>query len=142
MKTIYNHIDELRRELGTYPAGVSRRISNYLDRIALTARKHDRRAGRNSITTPEPVSEETSRQIADRYIAKKAIFEAMLQGRRITLKNSHEFRVSEMHTQMHCIRRDIEDKALPYVLESRWVECGTAGKKCKEYWLEVKEDEA
>ena len=37
---------------------------------------------------------QTSRQIADRYIAKKAIFEAMLQGRKISLLDSVEFEVS------------------------------------------------
>ena len=81
---------------------------------------------------------QTQRQIADRYIAKKAIFEAMLQGRKISLLDSVEFEVSQMHTQISSIRKDIEDKNLPWVLKDEWMEFGNHGKKCKRYWLENK----
>ena len=81
---------------------------------------------------------QTQRQIADRYIAKKAIFDAMMNGRRISFLDSAEFEVSEMHTQMHCIRQDIEDKKLPYILKDEWMVFGKHGKKCKRYWLESK----
>ena len=81
-------------------------------------------------------NQQTQRQIADRYIAKKAIFEAMMNGRKISFLDSAEFEVSEMHTQMHCIRQDIEDKKLPWVLKDEWMEFGKHGKRCKRYWLE------
>lgn len=81
---------------------------------------------------------QTQRQIADRYIAKKAIFEAMLGGRKISLLDSVEFEVSQMHTQISSIRKDIEDKNLPYALKDEWMEFGNHGKKCKRYWLEQK----
>ena len=81
---------------------------------------------------------QTQRQIADRYIAKKAIFEAMMNGRRISFLDSAEFEVSEMHTQMHCIRQDIAEKNLPVVLKDEWMEFGKHGKRCKRYWLENK----
>ena len=80
----------------------------------------------------------TQKQIADRYIAKKAIFEAMMKGRRISFLDSAEFEVSEMPTQMHCIRQDITDKNLPVVLKDEWMEFGKHGKRCKRYWLEAK----
>lgn len=82
---------------------------------------------------------QTNKQIADRYIAKKAIFQAMVEGRRISFLDAHEFEVSEMHTQMHCIRKDIEDHNLPYILKDEWMEFGKHGKKCKKYWLEAKQ---
>lgn len=82
--------------------------------------------------------EQTQKQIADRYIAKKAIFEAMMNGRKISLFDSVEFEVSQMHTMMCFIRRDIANKNLPVVLKDEWMEFGTHGKKCKRYWLEAK----
>lgn len=78
----------------------------------------------------------TSRQIADRYIAKKAVFDAMCNGRRISFLDSREFEVSEMHTTIHFIRREIEDKKLPFELKDRWITFGKHNKRCKEYWLE------
>lgn len=78
--------------------------------------------------------EQTHKQIVDRYNAKKAIFQAMTEGRRISLYDSLEFQVSEMHTQMCCIRQDINKKNLPWVMRDRWI--SPQGKKVKEYWLE------
>ena len=79
-----------------------------------------------------------SKQIADRYIAKKAIFEAMTKGRKVSFLDSREFEVSEFHTQICGIRQDIEDKNLPWVLKDKWITFGKHGKRCKEYWLEAR----
>ena len=82
----------------------------------------------------------TSRQIADRYNAKKAVFEAMCQGRKVSFLDSREFEVSEFHTTICKIRKDIESKSLPWELKDRWISFGKYGKRCKEYWLEWRED--
>ena len=135
-------IDAVRREAASaLPRGEARRLNNYADQMAVAVRRYERRRSHNSITSPTAEDLSTSRQIADRYIAKKAIFDAMMQGRRISLLNSKEFKVSEMHTQMHCIKRDIADRNIPYIVHDRWIPCGTAGKRCKEYWLTAKEGE-
>lgn len=118
------------------PQGQRNQMLNYIDKLAGTVRRAS-----NHPAWEVTLDEQTHDQIADRYIAKKAIFDAMTRGRRITLKDSREFRCSEMHTQIHCIRRDIEDHALPWVLRDRWVDVSTAGKRCKEYWLEPIETE-
>ena len=78
----------------------------------------------------------TSRQIADRYNAKKAVFEAMCQGRKVSFLDSREFEVAEFHTTICKIRKDIESKSLPWELKDRWISFGKYGKRCKEYWLE------
>ena len=78
----------------------------------------------------------TSRQIADRYNAKKAVFEAMCQGRKVSCLDSREFEVSEFHTTICKIRQDIDSKSLPWDLKDRWITFGKHGKRCKEYWLE------
>ena len=82
----------------------------------------------------------TSRQIADRYNAKKAVFEAMCDGRKVSFLDSREFEVSEFHTTICKIRKDIESKSLPWELKDRWISFGKYGKRCKEYWLEWRED--
>lgn len=78
----------------------------------------------------------TSQQIADRYNAKKAVFEAMCQGRKLSFLDSREFEVSEFHTTICLIRKDIDSKNLPWDLKDRWITFGKHGKRCKEYWLE------
>lgn len=78
--------------------------------------------------------EQTREQIKARYIAKQAIFNAMMNGRHISLLDSVEFMVSEMHTQICTIRQDIEKKNLPVSMKSQWFERN--GKRMKEYWIE------
>lgn len=77
-----------------------------------------------------------SQQIADRYNAKKAVFEAMCQGRKVSFLDSREFDVAEFHTTICKIRQDIDSKSLPWDLKDRWITFGKHGKRCKEYWLE------
>lgn len=83
----------------------------------------------------------TSQQIADRYNAKKAVFEAMCQGRKLSFLDSREFEVSEFHTTICQIRKDIDSKNLPWDLKDRWITFGKHGKRCKEYWLERRTQE-
>ena len=82
--------------------------------------------------------QQTHKQIVDRYNAKQAIYEAMTQGRHISLEDSLEFAVSQMHTTICFIRKDLQKKSLPYVMKDRWIDSGKYRKKIKEYWLEAK----
>lgn len=129
-ETIWRVLTEIKDLSKDLPQGKRNQISNRCDKISSTIKKM------KVMNTSE--SKQTQRQIADRYIAKKAIFDAMVNGRRISFLDSAEFEVSEMHTQMHCIRREIEDKNLPVVLKDDWMEFGRHGKKCKVYWLEAR----
>lgn len=81
---------------------------------------------------------QTSQQIADRYIAKQAIFAALKNGREISMLDSQEFEVSQMHTTITNIRAEIREKNLPYVLKDRWITFGKYNKRCKAYSLEHK----
>lgn len=107
--------------------GKRHQIQNRCSRISVLTRK-----------TKDMNTEDnfTSRQIADRYNAKKAVFEAMTQGRKVSFLDSREFEVSEMHTIICKIRKDIDSKSLPWDLKDRWITFGKHGKRCKEYWLE------
>lgn len=128
-ETIRKVLMEIKSISSDLPQGKRNQISNRCDKISSTIKKM-------KIMNTE--DHQTQRQIADRYIAKKAIFEAMLGGRKISLLDSVEFEVSQMHTQISSIRKDIEDKNLPWVLKDEWMEFGNHGKKCKRYWLENK----
>lgn len=79
---------------------------------------------------------QTSRQISDRYNAKQAVFNALKNGREISLLDSMEFELSQMHTTITYIRKDIREKNLPYILKDRWITFGKHGKRCKAYRLE------
>lgn len=128
-ETIWRVLAEIKDLSKDLPQGKRNQISNRCDKISSTIKKM-------KIMNTE--TNQTTRQIADRYIAKRAIFDAMMNGRRISFLDSAEFEVSEMHTQMHCIRRDIADKNLPVVLKDDWMEFGRHGKRCKVYWLEAR----
>lgn len=75
----------------------------------------------------------TNKQIADRYNATKAIFNAMVTGRELSFLNSAEFEIAEFHTAITKIRQMIERKNLPLQVIDRWIEFGKHGKRCKAY---------
>ena len=128
MLRMTREIKKLARDL---PPGKGHQIMNRCSRINVLIRK----------TTDMDIEDNfTSRQIADRYNAKKAVFEAMCQGRKVSFLDSREFEVSEFHTTICKIRKDIDSKSLPWELKDRWISFGKYGKRCKEYWLEWRED--
>ena len=126
-----DNILRLAREIQEIAKGLApgkkHQIQNRCSRISVLTRK-----------TKDMNTEDnfTSRQIADRYNAKKAVFEAMTQGRKVSFLDSREFEVSEMHTIICKIRKDIDSKSLPWELKDQWISFGRHGKRCKEYWLE------
>lgn len=140
---ILQNVKEIRDLVDDLPIWKKHRIINRLQKISSLSRRPYMRGDSRQLSLDLPegpeANEQTQLQIGDRYIAKKAIYEAMLGGRKVSLEDSRHFRVSEMHTQIHCIREDIKKKDLPVVLHSRWRETGLLGKRIKEYWLEPKE---
>ena len=67
------------------------------------------------------------------------VLNAMIAGRHISLLNSEEFQLSQMHTAICKIRKRIRHDSLPYVMRDRWITIGENKVQCKEYWLEEKE---
>ena len=137
MKADYNaritrQLADIYEAVRGLPESQRNKIINKAQALAVTSRRVLR-----SKYAGAPAPGDTHDQIADRYIAKQAIFDALCQGRRITFLDSREFGCSEMHTQITCIRQDIAKRDLPWTLCDRWVEF-KEGKRCKEYWLEEK----
>ena len=124
MLRLTREIQKLAMDL---PPGKVHQIMNRCSKINLLIRKS------KDMNTEDNF---TSQQIADRYNAKKAVFEAMCQGRKVSCLDSREFEVSEFHTTICKIRQDIDSKSLPWDLKDRWITFGKHGKRCKEYWLE------
>lgn len=67
------------------------------------------------------------------------VLNAMIAGRHISLVDSEEFELSQMHTAICKIRKRILHNSLPYVMRDRWIYIGDSKVPCKEYWLEEKE---
>ena len=67
------------------------------------------------------------------------VLDAMIAGSHISLVNSEEFQLSQMHTAICKIRKRILHNSLPYVMRDRWITIGENKVQCKEYWLEEKE---
>ena len=124
MLRLTREIQALAKDL---PPGKGHQIMNRCSKINLLIRKSKDMNIEDNFT---------SQQIADRYNAKKAVFEAMCQGRKVSCLDSREFEVSEFHTTICKIRQDIYFNSLPWNLKDRWITFGKHGKRCKEYWLE------
>ena len=121
--------EEIRNIARDLPPGKRHQIINRCNKINMAIKKTD---------NMDKEYQQTHKQIVDRYNAKKAIYEAMTQGRHISLEDSLEFAVSQMHTTICTIRQDLKKKSLPYVMKDRWIDSGKYRKKIKEYWLEAK----
>lgn len=83
----------------------------------------------------------TQEDFAAQDKAKKAVFAALMQGRRIDLTNASEFQLSQMHTTICRIRKDIDRKALPVTLCDEWIRPADGRRPYKRYWIEEKEEE-
>lgn len=81
----------------------------------------------------------TNDDIAAQMRAKKAVFAALMAGRRVDLTMAAEFHVSQMHTAIAQIRRDISSKHLDLILCDEWFRPDDGRRPYKQYWLVQKE---
>lgn len=124
-QAIYKRLQEVRdlaRE--NFPKGQALRIINRCDKVGIAVKRPPR-------ISPEMFDDAAEK----RESARQAIFNAMAAGMHVDLRDAAFFQVSQMHTQMHLIRKDIKDRRLPYVLESKWISIGENSRPVKEYWL-------
>lgn len=142
-KRIDEAIREIRGAIAKYPAGERLYIENKLDRISCQTKRAIRRGHWAAEEEAQHATryEPTSEQIADRYNAKKAVFEAMLGGRKIDFRDGKEFHLSQMHTTIAFIRKDIARKNLPYILCDEVFHFGPKNKAAKKYWIIRKEED-
>lgn len=83
---------------------------------------------------------ETQKQTTKRTAAIRRIIGALIGGRHLSLFDSSEFEVSEMHTCFCVIRKKIRDGKMPgYVMKDVW-RTNANGIRYKEYWIEDESD--
>lgn len=141
-KRIAEELDGIKKLAAFLPAGKANALLNKCAKIGAYARKGQAliEAPQGSLFPREVHAGDinTNEDIAARYVARRAIFEAM-KTRKVSLEDAARFRVSQMHTQISCIRREIEDKGLPWVLCDEEVRRPDR-RGYKRYWLIPKED--
>ncbi|MBO7681532.1 MAG: hypothetical protein J6T17_02125 [Clostridia bacterium] len=121
------------------PAGKANALRNKLARINKWARKAQAMtdAPVGSLFT-EPVhasyDARTDHDMAAQERCKKAVFLHMAAGGKVSLLDAPRFRVSQMHTTIAKIRKDIERKNLPYIMCDEWVRPKDT-RPFKRYWL-------
>ena len=134
-KRIVEVLEAMRRDADTYPRGERNRAINRIGKLNSLLRRKTAREGSEFIEVPGP----SSADVAARYEARKAIYNALKEGRHLTLKDSEEFRTSEFHTDICKIRKRLERTDSQLEMRDRWVEPLGGGARFKEYWLEEKE---
>lgn len=139
-KRIDEQLRDIRKIAEFLPNGKRHSLINKCGKIAVIAAKAQAIADAPATGTIWPnqgaatYDARTQEDMAAQARCKKAVFNAMLAGRVLSLHDGREFRAAEMHTIFSNIRRDIERKALPYTICDEWVRPHDA-RPYKRYWL-------
>ena len=70
-----------------------------------------------------------------KYIAKHAILNALLDGRHLSQMDAREFMVEDMRTPISHLKDRFRDT---HDLKSKWIKTPVRGARIKEYWLEAR----
>ena len=68
-----------------------------------------------------------------KYNARKAILNALLDGRHLSQMDCREFMVEDMRTPVSHLKPKYKDT---HVLKCKWIKSPVRGARIKEYWLE------
>lgn len=140
-KRMREEIDGIRKIADLLPTGKRHALINKLGKLSSLAVKAQAIADAHLYTpTHAGYDARTTDDLAAQAEAKKAVFEAMKAGRKVSLRDGREFHHSQMHTVICKIRQDIWRKDLPWEMCDEWVRPeGT--RPFKQYWLIPKEEE-
>ena len=72
-----------------------------------------------------------------KYIAKKAILQALLNGRRLSQMDCREFQIEDMRTPVCHLRPQYEGT---HILRTEWIRTPVRNARIKQYWLEPKQN--
>lgn len=127
----------IRRQAEFLPTGKRNLVLNNCAKLATYARKAGKQLATAHHRGPvhQPWDARESQDFVNLDSQKKRIWAALLSGRILSLENAGEFGTSQMHTRIACIRREIEDKHLPYTFCDEWCYPGEGRSKFKKYWL-------
>lgn len=71
-----------------------------------------------------------------KYIAKKAILEALLNGRHLSQMDCREFQIEDMRTPISHLKNHFQDT---HELRTEWIVTPVRKARIKSYWLEKKQ---
>ena len=136
-KRTAEQLDRIRKVAETLPMNKRRTLYRICDNISVIAKKAGKQL--NTAHHRGPVINasydiRTEDDMAAQEEAKKAVFRALMAGRRISLTDSEEFRASQMHTVISKIRKKINAQHPGLALCDEWVR--PEGKRpYKQYWI-------
>ena len=70
-----------------------------------------------------------------KYIAKRAILSALIDGRHLSQMDCREFMVEDMRTNISHLKPKFQET---HNLHTRWIKTPVRGARIKEYWLEAR----
>lgn len=70
---------------------------------------------------------------SEKYNAKKAILNALMDGRHLSQMDSREFKVTDMRTPISHLKPHYQQT---HDLKTKWIITPVRGARIKEYWLE------
>lgn len=70
-----------------------------------------------------------------KYNARKAILNALMEGRHLSQMDCHEFQVEDMRTPISHMKPHYQNT---HDLKSRWITTPVRKVRIKEYWLEAR----
>lgn len=112
-RMIRQELQGIRLAVRTAPSGTRNRVSNRCSRLTLIFKKM--------------MNEQ------QKHIARRAIYDALTNGRRLSQMDCREFEVEDMRTPVSHMRQQLADDG--YILNSQWIKT-PKGRRIKEYWLE------
>ena len=69
----------------------------------------------------------------EKYNGRKAILNALLEGRHVSQMDCREFKVEDMRSNICRLKPRFEST---HVLKKKWITTPVRGARIKEYWLE------
>lgn len=145
-KRIAEELEGIKKMAALLPPGKANALLNKCSKIGGYAKKAQAMVDAPmGVLFPQPThaayDARTQEDMAAQYNVKKAVFEALKGGRKISLENSREFKTSEMHTTICLIRQDIRNKDLPWEMCDEWYRAEDSRRPFKRYWLIPKEQD-
>lgn len=139
-KRIMEEVEGLRKLAAYLPAGKANALNNKCGKIIKYAKKAQAMVDApEGNLFPQPVNAryDARDEVDMANTAKKrgALFAALLEGRIMSLENANEIGTTAFATLMSQVRKDIEQRNLPYHLCDEWVYPGEGRSKYKKYWL-------
>lgn len=139
-KRFEERLSVIRRQADFLPDGRKRIVLNNCAKLALYAAKAGKQLQTALTRVPHSARSDARdvRDFAKITNSRDAVWEALLQGRELSLHDAEEFQTSQMHTQFTFIRKRIAKRGLPYILCDEWVPPGEGKCRYKKYWIQQK----